>query len=67
MNSHCPNPHTLPDGTTYNVLHMVGPTGPKYDIVAFPPTPQEGKSKCARRRLATCATPVNMSCDVGKQ
>ncbi|XP_050736587.1 carotenoid isomerooxygenase-like [Eriocheir sinensis] len=44
MNSHCPNPHTLSDGTTYNVLHMVGPTGPKYDIAAFPPTPQEGKS-----------------------
>ena len=50
MNSHCPNPHVLPDGTTYNVLHMVGPTGPKYDIVVFPPKPIEGKSKYDKKQ-----------------
>ncbi|KAK7070188.1 Beta,beta-carotene 9',10'-oxygenase, partial [Halocaridina rubra] len=44
INSHCPNPKTLPDGTTINILHGVGATGPKYDIVAIPPTPLEGKS-----------------------
>ncbi|KAK4313520.1 hypothetical protein Pmani_015136 [Petrolisthes manimaculis] len=43
INSHCPNPHTLKDGTTINVLHGVGATGPKYDVVSFPPRPLAGK------------------------
>lgn len=45
INSQCPNPRTLPDGTTLNILHNVGAMGPKYDIVTFPARPQEGKSK----------------------
>ncbi|XP_064108966.1 carotenoid isomerooxygenase-like [Macrobrachium nipponense] len=44
INSQCPNPRPLPDGTTVNILHGMGATGPKYDIVGFPPTPLEGKS-----------------------
>lgn len=44
INSQCPNPKSLPDGTTLNIHHGVGATGPKYDIVSFPATPLEGKS-----------------------
>nr|XP_045609656.1 carotenoid isomerooxygenase-like [Procambarus clarkii] len=44
INSHCPNPRRLADGTTFNILHGVGATGPKYDIVAFPASPGDGKS-----------------------
>ncbi|KAG7157614.1 carotenoid isomerooxygenase-like [Homarus americanus] len=44
INSHCPNPRTLADGTTLNILHGVGATGPKYDIMAFPPKPLDGKA-----------------------
>nr|XP_053644350.1 carotenoid isomerooxygenase-like [Cherax quadricarinatus] len=44
INSQCPNPRTLADGTTLNILHGVGATGPKYDIMTFPATPLEGKS-----------------------
>ncbi|XP_071512555.1 carotenoid isomerooxygenase-like [Panulirus ornatus] len=43
INSHCPHPLTMPDGTTLNILHGVGATGPKYDIVSFPPKPADGK------------------------
>lgn len=43
INSHCPNPHTLADGTTINILHGVGATGPKYEVVSFPPKPPQGK------------------------
>ncbi|ROT69029.1 hypothetical protein C7M84_012812 [Penaeus vannamei] len=44
INSQCPNPKLLSDGTVINVLHGVGATGPKYDIVAFPKKPMEGKA-----------------------
>nr|XP_027223258.1 carotenoid isomerooxygenase-like [Penaeus vannamei] len=44
INSHCPNPKPLPDGSTLNILHAVGATGPKYDIVSFPSKPLDGKA-----------------------
>ncbi|XP_063588330.1 beta,beta-carotene 15,15'-dioxygenase-like isoform X2 [Penaeus indicus] len=44
INSQCPNPKLLSDGTVINVLHGVGATGPKYDIVAFPKKPVEGRA-----------------------
>lgn len=44
INSQCPHPHLLPDGSSYTILHAVGATGPKYDIVKIPPKPLDGKS-----------------------
>ncbi|XP_042886627.1 carotenoid isomerooxygenase-like [Penaeus japonicus] len=44
INSQCPNPKMLSDGTSINVLHAVGATGPKYDIVAIPKKPVVGKA-----------------------
>ncbi|XP_068202819.1 carotenoid isomerooxygenase-like [Palaemon carinicauda] len=44
INSQCPNPKSLSDGTTINILHGMGATGPRYDIMSFPLTPLEGKS-----------------------
>jgi len=44
INSQCPHPHIMPDGSTYTILHGVGATGPKYDIVKIPAKPLDGKS-----------------------
>ncbi|CAL4146233.1 unnamed protein product, partial [Meganyctiphanes norvegica] len=44
INSQCPHPHLMPDGSSYTILHAVGATGPKYDIVKIPPKPLDGKS-----------------------
>jgi len=44
INSQCPHPYLLPDGSSYTVLQAVGATGPKYDIVKIPPKPLDGKN-----------------------
>ncbi|KAL7643624.1 UNVERIFIED_CONTAM: hypothetical protein RMT77_005607 [Armadillidium vulgare] len=36
VNSQCPHPIQLNDGSSINVFHNVGATGPKYEIYKFP-------------------------------
>lgn len=63
INSQCPHPVTLEDGSTINVLSGVGPMGPKYDVVKFPATADAGKENVFAKptKLASCDTRWKLS------
>ncbi|KAA0203831.1 hypothetical protein HAZT_HAZT004551 [Hyalella azteca] len=58
LNSQCPHPVTLADGATVNVHSAVGPLGPRYEVVKFPPTCPAGADSVFAKpvKLASCET-----------
>lgn len=42
INSQCPHPFEVEDGSSINVMHVMGATGPKYEIYTFPPQDSSG-------------------------
>ncbi|KAF2364947.1 Carotenoid oxygenase [Trinorchestia longiramus] len=57
LNSQCPHPHALLDGSAVNVHNTVGSKGPRYEVVKFPATGSDVEGIFGKpTRLAMCDT-----------